>query len=150
MLFLAPGGKTAYAGQQPRSARRWAPPTGPTCSPGSPPTPTRPTASLLTRCRAEAPPAAAPAASPSVVAARAVPAAAAGRPPWPAARCRLIVADRGYFLFLAVLPFVLGTLALLVPGHVGLGVANPRGEPPTSRRRSCFCSASARSSWAPR
>jgi len=41
---------------------------------------------------------------------------------------RLIAADRGYFLFLAVLPFVLGALALLVPGHVGLGIANPRGE----------------------
>jgi ABC transport system ATP-binding/permease protein len=41
---------------------------------------------------------------------------------------RLMLADRGYFLFLAVLPFVLGTLALLVPGHVGLGTANPRGD----------------------
>ena len=27
-----------------------------------------------------------------------------------------------------MLPFVLGTLALLVPGHVGLGIANPRGD----------------------
>ena len=41
---------------------------------------------------------------------------------------RLILADRGYFLFLAVLPFILGTLALLVPGDVGLGTANPRGD----------------------
>jgi ABC-type multidrug transport system ATPase subunit len=40
---------------------------------------------------------------------------------------RLILADRGYFLFLAVLPFILGALALLVPGDVGLGTANPRG-----------------------
>ena len=40
---------------------------------------------------------------------------------------RLIAADRGYFLFLAVLPFILGALALLVPGDVGLGTANPRG-----------------------
>ena len=40
---------------------------------------------------------------------------------------RLIAADRGYFCFLAVLPFVLGALTLLVPGHVGLGIANPRG-----------------------
>ena len=31
-------------------------------------------------------------------------------------------------LFLAVLPFILGTLALLVPGDVGLGIANPRGD----------------------
>jgi ABC-type multidrug transport system ATPase subunit len=41
---------------------------------------------------------------------------------------RLIAADRGYFVFLAVLPFVLGALTLLVPGHVGLGIANPRGQ----------------------
>jgi ABC-type multidrug transport system ATPase subunit len=39
-----------------------------------------------------------------------------------------LLADRGHFLFLAVLPFILGTLALLVPGDVGLGVANPRGD----------------------
>ena len=41
---------------------------------------------------------------------------------------RLILADRGYLQFLAVLPFILGALALLVPGHVGLGTANPRGD----------------------
>jgi ABC transport system ATP-binding/permease protein len=40
----------------------------------------------------------------------------------------LLLADRGHFLFLAVLPFTLGTLALLVPGDVGLGAANPRGD----------------------
>ena len=40
---------------------------------------------------------------------------------------RLIWADRGYLLFLAVLPFILGTLSLLVPGQTGLGTANPRG-----------------------
>ena len=40
---------------------------------------------------------------------------------------RLIAADRGYFCFLAVLPFILGALTLLVPGHVGLGIADPRG-----------------------
>jgi ABC-type multidrug transport system ATPase subunit len=40
---------------------------------------------------------------------------------------RLIWADRGYLAFLAVLPFILGTLSLLVPGHTGLGAANPRG-----------------------
>lgn len=39
---------------------------------------------------------------------------------------RLVWADRGYLIFLAVLPFILGTLALLVPGHTGLGAANPR------------------------
>jgi ABC-type multidrug transport system ATPase subunit len=40
---------------------------------------------------------------------------------------RLILADRGYLVFLAVLPFILGTLSLLVPGDTGLGTANPRG-----------------------
>ncbi|BBY06747.1 ATP-binding cassette domain-containing protein [Mycobacterium noviomagense] len=43
---------------------------------------------------------------------------------------RLIRADRGYFAFLAVLPFVLGALLLAVPGNTGLGVANPRGAQP--------------------
>jgi ABC-type Na+ transport system ATPase subunit NatA len=41
---------------------------------------------------------------------------------------RLIRADRGYCLFLAMLPFILGALTLLVPGDVGLGTANPRGK----------------------
>jgi len=40
---------------------------------------------------------------------------------------RLITADRGYFVFLAVLPFVLGVLTLLVPGNGGLGFHDPRG-----------------------
>jgi ABC-type multidrug transport system ATPase subunit/pSer/pThr/pTyr-binding forkhead associated (FHA) protein len=43
---------------------------------------------------------------------------------------RLIAADRGYFAFLAILPFVLGTLLLAVPGNTGLGFANPRGPQP--------------------
>lgn len=43
---------------------------------------------------------------------------------------RLIVSDRGYFLFLAVLPFVLGALSLVVPGQVGLGQADARGRDP--------------------
>jgi ABC transport system ATP-binding/permease protein len=38
---------------------------------------------------------------------------------------RLITADRGYFAFLAVLPFVLGVLSLAVPGSTGLGSAGP-------------------------
>jgi ABC transport system ATP-binding/permease protein len=40
---------------------------------------------------------------------------------------RLIAADRGYFVFLTVLPFVLGVLTLLVPGNGGLGIHDPRG-----------------------
>jgi ABC transport system ATP-binding/permease protein len=43
---------------------------------------------------------------------------------------RLITADRGYFTFLAVLPFILGTLSLVVPGHGGLGPAELRGPTP--------------------
>jgi ABC transport system ATP-binding/permease protein len=43
---------------------------------------------------------------------------------------RLVLADRGYFVFLALLPFILGALSLLVPGDVGLGTANPRGRAP--------------------
>jgi ABC transport system ATP-binding/permease protein len=43
---------------------------------------------------------------------------------------RLVVADRGYFTFLALLPFILGTLALLVPGHAGFGPTDPHGGAP--------------------
>ena len=43
---------------------------------------------------------------------------------------RLITSDRGYFAFLAVLPFVLGVLSLAVPGNTGLGYANPAGPQP--------------------
>ncbi len=38
---------------------------------------------------------------------------------------RLITSDRGYFAFLAVLPFVLGVLSLAVPGNTGLGATGP-------------------------
>jgi ABC transport system ATP-binding/permease protein len=40
-------------------------------------------------------------------------------------QARLITSDRGYFAFLAVLPFVLGVLSLSVPGNTGLGFVNP-------------------------
>jgi ABC transport system ATP-binding/permease protein len=43
---------------------------------------------------------------------------------------RLTIADRGYFAFLALLPFVLGALSLVVPGQVGMGVADPYGRTP--------------------
>ena len=42
---------------------------------------------------------------------------------------RLITSDRGYFAFLAVLPFVLGVLSLAVPGSTGLGPAGTTEEP---------------------
>src|SRR5215217_3796658 len=38
---------------------------------------------------------------------------------------RLIVSDRGYFIFLALLPFIMGTLSLSVPGNVGFGIPVP-------------------------
>jgi ABC transport system ATP-binding/permease protein len=40
-------------------------------------------------------------------------------------QARLLTSDRGYFAFLAVLPFVLGVLSLSVPGNTGLGVVTP-------------------------
>ena len=41
---------------------------------------------------------------------------------------RLIVSDRGYFIFLALLPFIMGVLSLSVPGTVGFGVPDPMGD----------------------
>ncbi|MBY0440605.1 MAG: ATP-binding cassette domain-containing protein [Mycobacteriaceae bacterium] len=43
---------------------------------------------------------------------------------------RLIFADRGYFIFLALLPLIMGALALTVPGKTGLGIPDPRGAAP--------------------
>ncbi|MFW3112654.1 transmembrane ABC transporter ATP-binding protein [Mycobacterium haemophilum DSM 44634] len=43
---------------------------------------------------------------------------------------RLIVSDRGYFVFLAMLPFIMGALSMSVPGNVGFGVPNPLGDAP--------------------
>ncbi|WP_155769270.1 FHA domain-containing protein [Mycobacterium asiaticum] len=44
---------------------------------------------------------------------------------------RLIVSDRGYFIFLAILPFIMGSLSMSVPGDVGFGKPNPLGDAPT-------------------
>lgn len=45
---------------------------------------------------------------------------------------RLVVSDRGYTVFLAVLPFLMGSLALTVKGpKPGLGPADPAGPAPT-------------------
>jgi ABC transport system ATP-binding/permease protein len=45
---------------------------------------------------------------------------------------RLVVSDRGYTVFLAVLPFLIGALSLTVKGPTpGLGVALPNGPAPT-------------------
>ncbi|MGU3500061.1 FHA domain-containing protein [Mycobacterium sp. C31M] len=43
---------------------------------------------------------------------------------------RLIVSDRGYFAFLAMLPFIMGVLSLSVPGTVGFGIPDPMGDAP--------------------
>ena len=44
---------------------------------------------------------------------------------------RLIVSDRGYFVFLALLPFIMGSLSMTVPGDVGFGRPDPLGDAPT-------------------
>jgi ABC-type multidrug transport system ATPase subunit len=44
---------------------------------------------------------------------------------------RLIVSDRGYFIFLALLPFIMGALSMSVPGNVGFGTPDPMGDAPT-------------------
>ena len=43
----------------------------------------------------------------------------------------MIVSDRGYFVFLALLPFIMGALSMSVPGDVGFGHPNPTGDAPT-------------------
>jgi ABC transport system ATP-binding/permease protein len=43
---------------------------------------------------------------------------------------RLIISDRGYFIFLTLLPFIMGVLSLAVPGTVGFGAPDPRGNAP--------------------
>jgi ABC-type multidrug transport system ATPase subunit len=43
---------------------------------------------------------------------------------------RLVVADRAYFVFLAVLPFILGALSLTVPGTSGFHLPGPHADTP--------------------
>jgi ABC transport system ATP-binding/permease protein len=43
---------------------------------------------------------------------------------------RLVVADRAYFIFLALLPFILGSLSLTVPGNNGFHVPGPHAGTP--------------------
>ncbi len=43
---------------------------------------------------------------------------------------RLIFSDRGYFIFLALLPFIMGSLSMSVPGDGGFGIPNPMGAAP--------------------
>jgi ABC transport system ATP-binding/permease protein len=44
---------------------------------------------------------------------------------------RLIVSDRGYFIFLMVLPFIMGSLSASVPHYVGLGPVHTTTDPTT-------------------
>ena len=44
---------------------------------------------------------------------------------------RLVMSDRGYFVFQALLPFIVGVLSLAVPGTVGFGIPNPMGDAPS-------------------
>jgi ABC transport system ATP-binding/permease protein len=43
---------------------------------------------------------------------------------------RLVVSDRAYFAFLALLPFIMGALSLTVPGNTGFGIAQPTSGTP--------------------
>jgi ABC-type multidrug transport system ATPase subunit len=43
---------------------------------------------------------------------------------------RLVVSDRAYFVFLALLPFILGALSLTVPGHSGFHIPAPHAGTP--------------------
>ncbi|MEE6176719.1 ATP-binding cassette domain-containing protein [Mycobacterium sp. 050134] len=43
---------------------------------------------------------------------------------------RLVIADRAYFIFLALLPFILGSLSLTVPGGNGFHAAGPNAGTP--------------------
>jgi ABC-type multidrug transport system ATPase subunit/ABC-type multidrug transport system permease subunit len=42
----------------------------------------------------------------------------------------LVVGDQRYFIFLAILPVLFGAISLVVPGHNGLGPADPYGSSP--------------------
>jgi ABC transport system ATP-binding/permease protein len=40
----------------------------------------------------------------------------------------LLLADRGYFIFLALLPFIMGALTITAPGTSGFAIKDPNGE----------------------
>src|SRR5258705_1109396 len=128
VLFLAPGGRTAYRGPAQEigaalGSTDWADLFASVAA-----DPDAAHREFATRCRAEAPPAAKLSRPRPTSSLRPSPCRLLHQVSTVARRqLPLLLADRGHFLFLAVLPFILGTLALLVPGDVGLGAANPRG-----------------------
>ena len=50
-------------------------------------------------------------------------------------QARLIVADRWYFVFLALLPFIVGLLPLTVAGHAGFGKPPPDSDTPNEAKQ---------------
>ncbi|MBB2988982.1 ABC-type multidrug transport system ATPase subunit [Mycolicibacterium iranicum] len=130
VLLLAPGGKTAYAG----------PPNGIQAAIG-----TSDWADIFAwvSTNPDAAHAAFLARNPKVAQSAAATTSAAGPLGEPARasttrqvatlarrQVRLVFADRGYALFLVLLPFILGALSLVVPGEVGLGEATTTGGSP--------------------
>ena len=64
---------------------------------------------------------------------------------------RLVISDRGYTVFLALLPFLIGVLTLTVRGKTRIRHGGPdEQQSPTSPTRFWSCSPSAPCSWVPR
>ncbi|GEE02852.1 putative ABC transporter, ATP-binding protein [Gordonia spumicola] len=121
VLLLAPGGKTAYCGA-PRDVGAelgttdWAEIFAFTAD-----RPDEAWARYRQRHPHTSKPQAAPPSGPPIT----VPKASGGRQASTVFRrqLRLILADRGYLVFLCVLPVVLGLLTLVIPGELGFGIA---------------------------
>jgi ABC-type multidrug transport system ATPase subunit len=128
VLFLTLGGKTAYRGPADEIGAALGTTNWADLFAGVAADPDTAHRQFVTRCRVEAPAAGLSHPRPPGSAPRPAPCRLARQMSTVARRqVRLISADRGYLWFLAVLPFVLGALVLLVPGDVGLGIADPRG-----------------------
>ncbi len=129
VLLLAPGGKTAYAGPPGQVAATigtndWADIFAWVAA-----NPDAAHAVFLQKNPAAAAPAA-PASPPGPLGDPARTSTARQIGTLAARQVRLIFADRGYTAFLALLPFILGALTLVVQGSVGLGKASLDGGAP--------------------